>query len=206
MIQAISTLTTLKMGASALTDWGMKSLSTSHRLNRLSIPYLRCISNTSIQNLQTLTNLRRLNIAYAPLEFDISILSSLSQLEKVNLRGCHVTDDTIYKMVSIWSKLRTIDLSITPITDRGIAAMSSLSSLTKLSIASNNQVSDSYVDVISKLNNLQVINLTGTKLTDDGLLRLVSMPFLWQIIAEKTPTSMTLIKFLQSSSQIVIIK
>jgi internalin A len=86
----------------------------------------------------------------------------------VNLRGSWVTDTDLRKLVE-HPTLTTLDLSLTHITDEGMAELKNLRNVTDLNLFYSEYVTDQGVAAIKDWKKLKHLNLHGTKSSDTAL-------------------------------------
>jgi len=86
----------------------------------------------------------------------------------VNLRGSWVTDIDLRRLVE-YPDLTTLDLSLTRITDEGMAEIKTLRNVTDLNLWYTEYVTDQGVAAIKDWKKLKRLNLHGTKSSDTAL-------------------------------------
>ena len=86
----------------------------------------------------------------------------------VNLRGSWVTDTDLRKL-SEYPALTTLDLSLTHITDEGMAELRNLHNVTDLNLYYSEYVTDQGLAAIKDWKKLKHLNLHGTKSSDTAL-------------------------------------
>jgi internalin A len=86
----------------------------------------------------------------------------------VNLRGSWVTDTDLRRLAE-YPELATLDLSLTHITDEGMAELKSLRNVTELNLYYAEYVTDAGVAAIEGWKKLKRLNLHGTKSSDTAL-------------------------------------
>lgn len=121
--------------------------------------------------------------------------SSLLTFTAVSMRG-NLDDAGFKKLASIASKLVSVDLSATKVTDQAVAQLAAAKDLKLIRLAET-AVTDASIDTLVKLPALESINLYGTKVTDAGVSKLASMPNLKRLYLWKTAVSPEAIKALQ---------
>ncbi len=109
--------------------------------------------------------------------------SSLLTFTAVSLRG-NLDDAGFMKLEPVISKLVTVDLSATKITDKAVAQLEASQNLRLIRLAETG-VTDASIDTLLKIPTLESINLYGTKVTDAGVSKLSALSnlkrlFLWQ--------------------------
>jgi internalin A len=86
----------------------------------------------------------------------------------VNLRGSWVTDTDIRKLVE-YPALTKLDLSLTRITDEGMAELKNLRNVSDLNLYYSEYVTDQGIAAIKDWKKLKRLNLHGTKSSDTAL-------------------------------------
>jgi hypothetical protein len=86
----------------------------------------------------------------------------------VNLRGSWVTDTDLRRLAE-YPQLATLDLSLTHITDEGMAELKNLRNVTDLNLYFAEYVTDQGVAAIKDWKKLKRLNLHGTKSSDTAL-------------------------------------
>jgi internalin A len=86
----------------------------------------------------------------------------------VNLRGSWVTD-TDLRQLAQYPELTTLDLSLTHVTDEGMAELRNLRNITDLNLYYAEYVTDQGVAAIKDWKKLKRLNLRGTKASDTSL-------------------------------------
>src|ERR1700727_4071556 len=86
----------------------------------------------------------------------------------VNLRGSWVTDTDLRRLAE-YPELATLDLSLTHITDEGMAELKNLRNVTDLNLYYSEYVTDQGVAAIKDWKKLKRLNLHGTKSSDTAL-------------------------------------
>ncbi len=86
----------------------------------------------------------------------------------VNLRGSWVTDADLRRLLE-YPELATLDLSLTHITDEGMAEIKNLPNITDLNLYYSEYVTDQGIAAIKNWKRLKRLNLHGTKSSDTAL-------------------------------------
>ena len=102
-------------------------------------------------------------------EFDITTLSECSNLEKLNLRDCEVSD--VSTLVQC-RKLHTLDLSYCPLTD--VSALGRCDKLQTLNL-SHSQLTD--MSTLEQCNKLHFLNLSNSRVSLIGQYNLTTINF-----------------------------
>lgn len=100
-----------------------------------------------------------------------------SAVTGISLRGTWVTDVDLDRLTRL-PTLRTLDLSLTDVTDAGMERLKGLSQVTDLRLAYAELITDSGVAYLKGWKNLEHLNLRGTKVNDTGLEHLKSLTHL----------------------------
>jgi internalin A len=86
----------------------------------------------------------------------------------INLRGSWVTDTDLRRLAD-YPELTTLDLSLTHITDEGMAELKNLPNITDLNLYYAEYVTDQGIAAIKNWKKLKRLNLHGTKSSDTAL-------------------------------------
>ncbi len=121
--------------------------------------------------------------------------SVLLTFTAVSMRA-NLDDAAFKKLEPVSSKLVTVDLSATKITDQGVTQLSAAKSLRVIRLAETG-VTDAAIETLLKLPSLESINLYGTKVTDAGVSKLSALTklkrlYLWQTAV--TPAAIKTLK------------
>jgi uncharacterized membrane protein len=116
-----------------------------------------------------------------------------------------LNDELFAKLSPVLSKLVSIDLASSSVTDKSITLLASSSGLRALRL-SETAITDVSLDTLAKLTQLESLNLYGTKVTDAGIKKLASLTqlkrlYLWQTAV--TPAAMEELKKALPSVQII---
>jgi serine/threonine-protein kinase len=98
---------------------------------------------------------------------DLDMLAAGAGLRTLSLNGADIGDIHLQHVAKL-SRLSSLDLSKTALTDRGVAQLESLSSLTTLQL-SYTAVGDEGMKSLSKLTQIATLNLTGSNITDTAI-------------------------------------
>jgi Leucine Rich repeat len=127
------------------------------------------ISDEGLKNLTSLSKLRDLSLMYTRVTGDgLKDLKSLSKLESLALDLTNTFNDVGLKYLQYLTKLQSVFLSETGISDGGLKYLQSLSNLRLLSL-SNTKVGDEGLMYLEKLCDLYGLILRGTNISDNGL-------------------------------------
>ena len=95
----------------------------------------------------------------------------------VDLRASWVTDSDIADLAAM-PEVKTLDLSLTRITDHGLRLLRPAASITDLNLYYAEQITDEGLSAIKGWKHLRRLNLRGTKITDKTLEMLSTVPSL----------------------------
>src|ERR1051326_6373013 len=95
-------------------------------------------------------------------------INAQSAVTGVNLRGSWVTDADVRRLAE-YPELATIDLSLTRVTDEGMAELKNLRNVTDLNLYYAEYVTDQGIAAIKNWKKLKHLNLHGTKSSDTAL-------------------------------------
>lgn len=186
---SLKNLTTLRLNSSKITDSGSTALP-NHKLRILDLseisisndglrrilacPNLESLSLTqfdpanrsftSIAPIELLKNLKHLNLHGVKIKSGLTVLKTLEHLEDLNLSTCNLHDQDL-EFIRDHYNLKTLDLSINPITAEGLNQLQSLQELETLNISHNN-LANSNLFFASEMTRLKDLNLANTKVTD----------------------------------------
>jgi len=151
-----------------------------------------------LANLKNLAGLKSLSLARTGITGRGFVhLRGLPELVDLIVDGTQVTDDSLKELGSLprlttfrayataigdegaaqllGSKLTTLALGRSRLTDRGLESLAQISSLTSLDV-SQTAVTDRGLALIARLPNLRILNLDNTQVTDAGMSELKSHP------------------------------
>jgi len=188
-------LRTLRLARCLITDLGISHLSKFLSLEDLDLNGCSQVGSEALgQTLEKLTNLTSLDVSYCPqimrcswqgkikslksLELcysdvknqDISKLTSLPELEELNLDSCRVGDWAIAHFAdnNVVPNLTTLDLADTEISDIGMTHLPKFQKLTRLSLFYCD-ISNHGLRHLASMTNLETLNLDSREISDDGL-------------------------------------
>ncbi len=114
---------------------------------------------------------RRANDPARANDATLELVGQLSRLDSLRLTGTAVTDAGLVHLKGLTS-LRDLQLGNTQITDAaGLAHLKGLTALRQL-LLFNTPVTDAGLDHLKDLTSLVLLDLSGTKVTDDGVIEL----------------------------------
>ncbi len=130
------------------------------------------ITDDCLSQVGRLSRLRRLFIFKADHVTDAGLrhLSSLTSLERLDLRDSAVTDAGVVHLRSM-PNLDSLDLSGSGVSDAGLADLRNLTNLSVLAL-DRTKISDAGLVNVATLKNLSLLSLSGTSITDAGLAHL----------------------------------
>lgn len=171
-ISNLTNLTTLDLLVEPLCtclikDSGLASFSNLINLETLRLSHSG-IADGGLKTISKYTNLTNLCLRSCFATEDISLISNLTKLRKLDLNGCGVKDTEL----SNFSKLKNLidlDLSYCNVTDNGLASLSHLTNLEELSLAYCNRVTNQSLTFFSSLINLKTFMKYGTKITNKAI-------------------------------------
>jgi Leucine-rich repeat (LRR) protein len=146
-LDGLTTLRSLDLGRTAVTDAGLVHVATLKNLEELCVCCTMKITDAGLVNLEKLTKLNSLDLGGLNIsDRGLSHVRGLTELEYLSLYGTKV-DDAGMVYISRLTKLRTLVLASTKITDAAIPHL-------------------------AKLTNLRIVSLQDTKVSDTGIKRL----------------------------------
>jgi len=165
---AASHLTTVILRGTWVTDSDLDLLPRLSSLRSLDLS-LTNITDLGMERLRSLQAISDLNLYYAELITDAGVahLKSWKRLERLNLRGTKVNDTGLEHIASL-TCLKSLDISFTEVTDNGLEHLMPLVELQELSIGGN-KMSGSSLYSLRLLPRLTSLNLSGIQRTDSGL-------------------------------------
>lgn len=97
----------------------------------------------------------------------MQFLTSMQQLQELNLSGTSVDDEGVRHIAALQS-LRILNLSGARVTDEGVRHLGSLTQLASL-LLEGNDISDDILPGLARLPKLSVLTLGSRRITDEGL-------------------------------------
>lgn len=97
--------------------------------------------------------------------------------ERVDLRASWVTDSDMPRFARM-TDLKSLDLSLTRVTDRGLRALKTAPNIEELNLYFAERITDEGAAAVKGWKHLKKLNLRGTKITDSTLEMLESVPTL----------------------------
>ncbi|SIO06832.1 Leucine Rich repeat-containing protein [Singulisphaera sp. GP187] len=187
-LRGISHVESLDLEGPGVTDVGLVNLRYLTQLKHLSLEDSR-LTDQGLVSLKGLTKLQELVISGALRSKNGKVTTK----GLVHLAGLHnligltlgdqpgLTDLGPLGLGSNFTKLRTLTLSRTGITDVGLAGVQNLPALTALNLA-RTQVHDAGLFYLTTLANLKHLYLTNTGITDAGLVHLRNLILQRQVV------------------------
>ena len=177
-----------------ITDEGVKYLSELTKLEDLTLQCCRHITSQGLTHLvNSCTDIKYLNLTGCHL-FDLSGVKSekgLKHLEKLNMMGCKLTNDSCLRVLSEWTcNLKELVLAFSDmISDEGVEfVLKNAKSLYHLNLKRCSNITDKTVEAISKhsSNVLKYLNLTGVRgFTNQGLSHLQKCQHLQELVIQR---------------------
>lgn len=164
------------------------------------------IDDGVFKHLRTMRDLSYLNLAYTNVEGDFTELAELP-LQDLRLEGCRRVGDRCARSLSVFPRLRQLEIHMTGltdegvhhlaslplevlflggrITDRGMQAVAGMTALRHLDVCCPG-VTDEGVRAISRLKGLEVLWLSNCGITDESIAPLSRLQSLREIALGKT--------------------
>ncbi|MFO0823679.1 MAG: hypothetical protein U0792_11275 [Gemmataceae bacterium] len=167
-LSGATAITELNLSGGSLTDDGVKELAALTKLETLSITQNKKIKGTTVPSLVAVKGLKYLTINNCELG-DLEgwgALKALSKLTSLGLAQTGVTDAGL-KEIGKLTQLTILGLDGTPITDAGLADLKNLRSLDKLSLV-DTKITDKAVPILSGMKKLSFLTLSEKQITKAG--------------------------------------
>ncbi|MDO4629888.1 MAG: hypothetical protein Q4C70_11950 [Planctomycetia bacterium] len=175
-VKELPSLIVLKLRCTAVTNEGIsnirgKALKTfgiedSQTYNGEAIAWLA----EMVDSMQEITIMRCIAIS----DDDVKQLETLKNMRKLNLRGNYLGSDALTCCANM-PELTQLILSENVIDDEGMKYLEGLQKLNHLDLWAN-IVTDEGMNSIAKLAGLQKLSLVATQITDEGVAKLVALP------------------------------
>jgi hypothetical protein len=199
VISQLPQLRVLVLAGTGVGTEGLRRLATSPSLVALDLDVCDAIVDGSCQPLAAFAALRALSLKKTGFEKDrvagtgLEQLTRLTHLERLNLYGNAVNDAAMVHF-ELMPALRSLDLSLLPITDAGLVPLRSLKDLRRLDLLfsvgfAGPKLTDAGAESLREMTGLETLNLTGTGFTDAGLLQLQSLAGLKSLQVTRTQIS-----------------
>jgi internalin A len=123
-----------------------------------------------LQRLKTLVDLQSLNLAFVETATGFDFLAPLTKLQTLNLKNTQVTDADLAHLNGMVN-LQSLNLALTHVGDAGMEHLKGLGKLQSLNLAFTN-VTDAGLERLKGLTNLQTLDVGDSKVTDAGVKKL----------------------------------
>ena len=171
----LKSLRCLRLGSTAISDTTIGELSRLTNLRSLDLDVCENISDDAMPVIAQFSQLRCLILkktAFEKLKITdkaLLTLSSLEQLELLNLYGNRITDEGMSDLAKM-TQLQFLDLSLVGITDKGVHALAPLKHLRVLHLLYNTGFSgplltDDCMTTISSFKDLKHLSIVGSKIS-----------------------------------------
>jgi hypothetical protein len=150
-------------GDNALTDQGMRAVSSLTSLTCLNLTSCQKITNEGMQAVRSLPALTSLDLTYCKLVADegVRAVSSCTALTFLNLHHCLKVTDQAMRAVSSLPALTTLNLTLCArLTDEAVRELSSIRTLTSLNLRGCSMVTDVGLRSVSSLPALTSLDIT----------------------------------------------
>ncbi|MHB1036255.1 MAG: leucine-rich repeat domain-containing protein, partial [Pirellulales bacterium] len=97
----------------------------------------------------------------------LDTIQRMPNLEQLSLKGCDITDRGLSQLTGL-SKLKSLDLSRTAVSDQGMLAIAKMRQLAELEL-DGTQIGDAGVSHLAAHPGLQRLSLYGTAITDESM-------------------------------------
>jgi hypothetical protein len=95
-------------------------------------------------------------------------------VDDVDLRKDKAADDALLKKIAAFTRLKSLWLDGTQVTDAGVANLSDLNELDRVSLTAT-EITDAALDVVKGWSRLEVLHLDKTRVTDAGIAKLAGL-------------------------------
>ncbi len=161
-----------ELEASSLNIQNLTGLENATALTRLDLSSNQDLADVS--PLTTLTNLETLDLGFTGItDAGVASLTTLTNLEWLHLGGTGITDAGVASLTTL-TNLETLGLGGTGITDAGVASLTTLTNLEWLSLGGTG-ITDTGVASLTTLTNLEYLGLRATAITDAGVASLTTL-------------------------------
>lgn len=173
-IVAIKGLQYLSLKNTSVSEAGVQVLSSLKKLKNLNIAH-NAYSDNATSFISSLVELEALNVGGNKIGSQTCRrICKLPKLNRLRLEDSQVDDQDVMLVVAALPNLQELDLSVTGITDKGLAKLSSLKKLRSLSLC-RTQTTDRGLSYLAKTASLTGLRLNDTKITDRGLVHLTGL-------------------------------
>ena len=206
----ISTLRSLDIGITQITGPSFEALEALENLEELAIGGNR-VSDLGLSYLQAVPKLRRLDLSGSQVtdsgvwgvtvtDVNLDAIAMLSGLEELNLAASdaeyianigdgvprvrnriEITDLGVEKLIAL-ARLRSLDLSRSGVTAKGLQALAKLPALRTLTLAYARGIGEEAIPALLDMQALRNLDLTGVELSDTALARLARHPTIEKLV------------------------
>jgi endonuclease YncB( thermonuclease family)/Leucine-rich repeat (LRR) protein len=164
--------------APKITNAGLAHLAGLTKLKSLHLARFNGATDAGLVHLKGLTALETLEITHTKSIDGSGLvhLRELRRLESLNFNHTPVTDDTLAH-VKDFTKLKSLGLRATKITDAGLKHLQALENLEQLNLWETN-ITDDGLALVAKMPQIKHLLLVAAEITADGLKHLENMPVL----------------------------
>jgi len=164
----VPNLVSLDLADTDLSDLGMIKIAKFKKLKRLSLFYCN-LTNSSLQHLSSLSNLEILNLDSRDIGDDgLFHLRSLQNLKSLDIFSGRVTDYGCSHIAKIKS-LESLELCGGVVGDTGCAALATLENLVTLNLSQNERITNMGAAALAALSKLKALNLSNTQVNSGAL-------------------------------------
>ena len=173
-LEKLESIEVLNIQGTSISDSGLRNLSLFPNLRAVNLNYLD-VTGQGFDSVQSST------IEYLSLEqssFQNQYLKNLSNIENLNVLILIRTNISNLSGLHSLKKLRILNLSRCPVSDRGIEGISKLESLEQLSLL-RTDISDEGIKFLTALKHLKSLRLSETGISDSAVKELSVMPLVF---------------------------
>jgi hypothetical protein len=182
-LRGMTQLTNLSLAGNRLTDAALKKLAGLTNLQGLDISGSSwagahmTVSDEGLKDLSGLTEIRRLVVNNLNISGNTI---SFPHLQMLMLSGANVTDSALEGIVKHCPNLRSLHLSYTSVSDKGLKQLATLKELLQLSLDSY-QITDEGIGYLTSLPKLTHVELRATGISDKSLEHLAKIKSLTRL-------------------------
>jgi len=159
------TLKDLDINQTKINGMGFVHLRNLSKLNSIVLPGRDSLDSKSIQYINNLVNIRKLDLTDYNKIDDISSLTSLRNLVELSLSNTKVSDSSMSTICNSMKSLKHLQLGRTLVSNVGVSLLQDLS-LKSLSLKST-QIDDQALMYLSNIKSLQTLDLSNNTLITD---------------------------------------
>jgi tRNA A-37 threonylcarbamoyl transferase component Bud32 len=186
---AINNLCSLNLSSTGVTSRWIVSSTKLQNLRELNLNHTP-INDSDLINLANWTQLTHLLLEHDDID-DGAFPCRLSKIESLDLRNTKITDKAVRTFTS-FSQLRELYLSATAVSSRSLDWIGELKYLIMLDLAST-RVTDAGLERLSRSKDLRFVDLSATKVTDRGIQKLLeTAPWIQRLYLQGDRVSDTL--------------